>query len=288
MQELWEHRQAIVNGIRLHYVEAGAGPLVILLHGFPEFWYAWRHQIPALAAAGCHVVAPDMRGYNLSEKPAGVRAYMLASLTADVAALIEHLGAAQATVVGHDWGGGVAWAVPMRYPHLVERLVILNAPHPGAFLRELKTPDQLRKSWYMFFFQLPWLPELAIRSGNSAILRDMLRHEPTRPGAFSEEDIGLYVQALMQPGALTAALNYYRALGRRSPLRAAREIRRIDVPTLLIWGEQDPYLGIRLTMNLERWVSDLRVERIPEASHWVQADAPERVNSLINGFLHAR
>ena len=288
MQELWEHRQAIVNGIRLHYVEAGSGPLVILLHGFPEFWYAWRHQIPALAAAGCHVIAPDMRGYNLSEKPAGVRAYMLASLTADVAALIEHLGAAQATVVGHDWGGGVAWAVPMRYPHLVERLVILNAPHPGALLRELKTPDQLRKSWYMFFFQLPWLPELAIRSGNCAILRDMLRHEPRRPGAFSEEDIGLYVQALMQPGALTAALNYYRALGRRSPLRAAREVRRIDVPTLLIWGEQDPYLSIRLTRDLERWVPDLRVERIPEASHWVQADAPERVNSLINDFLHAR
>jgi len=284
-EEQWTHHQAIINGIRLHYVTAGEGPLVVLLHGFPEFYYSWRHQIPALARAGFQVVAPDMRGYNLSEKPAGVHNYRINALVEDVAALIKHMGATQATVVGHDWGGAVAWAVPMTYPALVEKLVVLNAPHPGAFMRELRSREQLRKSWYILFFQIPILPELLIRSNKGALLGEMLRTDPERAGAFTEEDIDRYVQAINQPGALTGALNYYRALFRQSPIQTMRSIRRIDTPTLLIWGEHDRYLGIRLTQNLGAWVPNLRLERIPQSGHWVQAEAADRVNELLIEFL---
>lgn len=279
------HRDAVVNGVRLHYVEAGSGPLVVLLHGFPEFWYSWRYQIPALAAAGYRVVAPDMRGYNTSEKPAGVRAYAIESLTDDVAALIDHLQEQRAVVVGHDWGGGVAWSVPMRHPAIVDKLIVLNAPHPAAFLREVRTPAQLARSWYMVFFQLPWLPEAVMRAGGYAILERTLRTDPVRRNAFSDEDIRRYKAAARRPGALTAGINYYRAAFRRDPRESLREPPAITCPTLLIWGEQDRYLGIRLTEGLERWVPGIQVERIREASHWVQIDAPERVNAAVLRFL---
>jgi pimeloyl-ACP methyl ester carboxylesterase len=283
--EPWTHHEAVVNGVRLHYVEAGSGPLVILLHGFPEFWYSWRFQIPALAARGYRVVAPDMRGYNTSEKPPGVRSYLIDTLSDDVAGLIHYLGASKAVVAGHDWGGAVAWYMPMRHPAIVEKLIVLNAPHPGAFLRELRTARQLRKSWYMLFFQLPWLPEAALHAGRFAMLDRVMRTDPVRGDAFSEADIRRYKRALNQPGALTATVNYYRALFRRSPREAMREPPQIDCPTLLIWGEQDRYLGVPLTEGLDRWVPDIRVERIPDASHWVQVDAPERVNELMLEFL---
>ncbi|MGH2599418.1 MAG: alpha/beta fold hydrolase, partial [Dehalococcoidia bacterium] len=268
----WTHGEATVNGVRLHYVEAGSGPLVLLLHGFPEFWYSWRHQIPVLAAAGYHVVAPDMRGYNTSAKPRGVRSYALEPLTGDVLGLIRHFGAERATVVGHDWGGAVAWYVPMRYPDAVERLIVLNAPHPAALMRELHTLDQLRRSWYVFVFQIPWLPEAAVRARGYAMLDRTLRTDPARPDAFSDDDIRRYKRALAQPGALTAAINYYRAAFRRDPRTATRDLRPITCPTLLIWGERDRYLSPRLTEGLDRWVPNLRVERIPDASHWVQVD----------------
>ena len=283
---VWTHREAVVNRVRLHYVEAGGGPLIVLLHGFPEFWYSWRHQIPALAEAGFRVMAPDLRGYNLSDKPAGVRHYRLGALVEDVAGLIRRAGAGKAVVAGHDWGGGVAWALAMRWPQLLSRLVILNAPHPGAFFRELRTWSQLRRSWYMFFFQLPVLPELFMRAGNFRGLERTLRHDPVRPGAFTDEDIQRYKEAIARPGALTAGINYYRAAFRYSRLSPAQSFPKIEVPTLLIWGEKDRYLGIRLTEGLDRWVADLRIERIPEASHWVQNDAPERVNRLMIDFLN--
>jgi epoxide hydrolase 4 len=279
------HHEAIVNGVRLHYVEAGEGSLVVLLHGYPEFWYAWRNQIPALVEAGFRVIAPDMRGYNLSEKPPGVRNYDIQLLAADVAGLIRHAGAERATVAGHDWGGGVAWAVPMYHPDVVEKLIVLNAPHPSALLRELRTPAQIAKSWYMFFFQLPWLPEMIVRAGGFAMLRGTFRLDPLRRGAFTQADIQRYVQAMAQPGAVTAAINYYRATFRRNPLRASREVRRVQAPTLLIWGEKDRYLGTALTRDLEQWVPHLRVECLPNASHWVQHDEPERVNALMIEFL---
>jgi pimeloyl-ACP methyl ester carboxylesterase len=279
--EPWTHHVADVGDVRLHYVEAGEGPLVVLLHGFPEFWYEWRHQIPALAAAGFRVVAPDMRGYNLSDKPEGVERYRVELLVEDVAGLVRHLGAERAHVVGHDWGGIVAWYFAMLRPELLDRLVVLNAPHPAAFAREIVKPDQMLRSAYAGFFQLPAVPELALRAGDFALLERVLRTEPARPGAFTDADVERYKEAFAQPGALTASLNYYRAFARRDK----PAVRAIAAPTLLVWGEKDPHLVVRLTEGLEEWVPGIRVERIPEASHWVAVDEPERVNRLLAGFL---
>ena len=285
MTDPWAHHHAVVNGVRLHYVEAGSGPLVLLLHGFPEFWYSWRHQLPALAAAGFRALAPDLRGYNESAKPARVADYRLERLADDVAGLVAHAGERDAVVAGHDWGGGIAWYLPLRHPRLVRRLIVLNAPHPAAFLRELRTPAQLARSWYVFFFQIPGLPEWALRAGNFASLERTLRTEPVRPGAFTEEDIRRYKAALARPGALTAAVNYYRAAFPRLR-RLRRQVRPIAVPTLLVWGERDPYLGLRLTEGLEPWVPNLRLARLRDASHWVQNDAPDEVNRLMLDFLN--
>jgi pimeloyl-ACP methyl ester carboxylesterase len=285
-EQRWTHHEAIVNGVRLHYVEAGTGPLVVLLHGFPEFWWSWHHQIGALAAAGYRVVAPDMRGYNTSEKPPGVGSYRLDRLTADIAALIRYLGAQRAAVVGHDWGGVVAWALPVHHPAVVERLVVLNAPHPGLFRDVLRrVPAQRWRSWYAAFFQLPWLPEAIIRAGNFAVLDMMLRRGANRPGAFTTDDIQRYKTAVGQPGALTAMLNYYRALARSGTRGTGTG--RIDVPTLLIWGERDVALDLANAdaERLQRWVPQIGLVRIPDASHWVQQDAPERVNEALVSFL---
>jgi pimeloyl-ACP methyl ester carboxylesterase len=279
------HRYADLGDVRLHYVEAGQGPLVVLLHGFPEFWYSWRFQIPALAAAGLRVVAPDMRGYNMSDKPRGVAAYDVDLLARDVARLIRACGAERASVVGHDWGGGVAWLFAMRYPALLERLAILNAPHPVRFLRGLAHPRQLLRSAYIFFFQVPWLPEAVWRAGDFRLLRWVFRTDPLRPDAFTAEDIARYVDALAQPGALTGALNYYRALVRRNPLRARAALRPITAPVLVIWGERDRALGPELAAPPPAWVPRARLVRLPDASHWVQNDRPERVNALLLDFF---
>jgi pimeloyl-ACP methyl ester carboxylesterase len=280
----WRHRQAQVNGVRLHYVEAGSGPLVVLLHGFPEFWYAWRHQIPALAEAGFRVLAPDLRGYNLSDKPTGVPAYRLEALLGDVIGLIHHAGAEQAALVGHDWGGVLAWYLAMHHPDRVEKLVILNAPHPAAYRREMRRWIQRLKSWYVFFFQIPGLPEQVLEAGDFDVIDRMLCRQPVHPEAFTAEDRRLYKQALARPGALTAALNYYRAL--RDPShRTPNDNAPIQVPTLLLWGERDSYLSPRLTEGLDAWVPNLRVARFPDVSHWVQNDVPERVNRLLIDFV---
>jgi pimeloyl-ACP methyl ester carboxylesterase len=279
------HRWIDVGGLRLHCVEAGTGPLVVLLHGFPEFWYAWRHQIPALADAGYRVVAPDLRGYNTSDKPSRVRDYRPRVLVQDVADLIVALGAGSAAVAGHDWGGGLAWLLAMQHPKRVERLVLLNAPHPVRFLKGLRSPRQLRRSWYILAFQLPWLPERLVAARDFQVLRWILRHQPIRPGAFTAQDIDRYVVAAAQPGALRAAINYYRAAFRANPLAQSHGLRRVDIPTLIIWGDQDRSLGRELAEPDRDWVPDVRVERIAEASHWVQADDPERVNQLIVDFL---
>jgi pimeloyl-ACP methyl ester carboxylesterase len=287
----WSHAFADVNGVRLHYVEAGAGagrPLVILLHGFPEFWYGWRNQIGPLADAGFRVVAPDMRGYNLSSKPPRVADYRVELLADDVHALARHLGHERFHLVGHDWGGVVAWWAAMAPAGgSIERLVILNAPHPAAYLRELRRPRQLLRSWYVFAFQVPRLPEAGIRARDFNALRQLFRDGPARPGAFTVADIDRYVDAFRQPGALTAAVNYYRAAARRSPAGVVRQARPIHTPTLVIWGERDKYLVQELTIGLARWAPNVHVERFPAAAHWVQHDEPERVNQLIAGFLRA-
>jgi pimeloyl-ACP methyl ester carboxylesterase len=285
------HRTVLLNGLRFHYVEAGdptRGRTVVLLHGFPGFWYCWRHQIPALAAAGYHVVAPDLRGYNTSGKSHRVSDCRIESLVEDVVAFARHVSPGPtATLVGHDWGGIIAWFTAMRCPEAVERLAVLNAPHPAAYLRELRRvrSGQLFRSWYVLFFQLPWLPEALLALDDFAMLRRMLRTDPARPGAFTPEDMKEYVRAWSQPGALRAGINYYRAAARRGLGRLARELRRIDTPTLLIWGERDRYLVPELTRGLEQWVPDLRIERLPRASHWVMQDEPGRVNDLLTGFL---
>jgi pimeloyl-ACP methyl ester carboxylesterase len=190
-------------------------------------------------------------------------------------------------VVGHDWGGAIAWHLAITRPELVERLVVLNAPHPAAFRRELRRPSQWLRSAYVLFFQLPWLPEWFLAAGDYAVLERTLRQQPVRPGAFTPEDVRAYKGALARPGARTAALNYYRA-ALRYPAAAVATDRPVTAPTLLIWGERDAYLSVGLTRGLERWVADLRVERLPDASHWVQNDAPERVNQLIGEFLRER
>src|SRR5689334_9865203 len=208
---------AEIGDVRLHYVEAGAGPLIVLLHGFPEFWYGWRQQIQPLAAAGFRVVAPDMRGYNLSSKPDGVEAYETDQLTADIRGLIQERGAQSALLAGHDWGGTVAWATAMDHPEVVDRLAILNAAHPRRLLQGLHHPDQLRKSWYFFFFALPELPEAVVHADRWHFFRHFLRDASP---AYTAEEIDRYVEAWSQPGAATAMINYYRASVRQKNAEA--------------------------------------------------------------------
>jgi pimeloyl-ACP methyl ester carboxylesterase len=279
------HRYADLGDVRLHYVEAGKGPLVLLLHGFPQFWYEWRHQIPALVEAGFRVVAPDMRGYNLSDKPPGVRSYRVELLARDVERLIQACGERAATVVGHDWGAIAAWIAAMRHPGRVGRLAILNVPHPARSLDGLLSPGQLMRSSYVFFFQVPRLPEEVIRAGDFALLRSTLRQDPVRPETFTAGDIERYVEAIAQPGALTATLNYYRAL-LRHPRETRALLKRIEAPVLVIWGERDRSLSRRLAEPPRLWVPNLlRVERLPESSHWVAEDRPREVNTLLLDFL---
>ena len=280
------HGEADVGaGVRLHYVEAGPadGPLVVLLHGFPEFWYSWRHQLPALAQAGFHVVAPDMRGYNTSDKPRGWRAYDANLVAGDIAGLIGHFGAERAFVVGHDWGAVIAYTVAMRHPDVVERLAILNVPHTARMLAGLRTLKQLKKSWYMFFFQIPGLPERLLARDGFSFAKRSLRADS--PKAFSDEDLERYVEAWSQPGALTGMLNYYRAALRQSPFGAQGKLVPIETPTLVIWGERDRHLGRELAEPEARWVTDVRMEWLPDATHWVQHDEPARVNELLIEFL---
>jgi epoxide hydrolase 4 len=279
---------ADLGEVRLHYVEAGPadGPAVILLHGFPEFWYGWRHQIPALAAAGFRVIAPDMRGYNLSSRPPEVSSYRGRRLAGDIRDLLRDRGASRAYLAGHDWGAAVAWVTAMAYPEEVERLAILNAPHPRRMMAALQRPGkQIARSWYMFFFQLPWLPEHAVRAGDWWAFRHGFERD-ARPGVFTPADIDRYRGAWSQPGGAAAAINYYRAALRRSPSRQSGELRPVTAPTLVIWGERDRYLGAELAEPDRADVPGLeRVVRLPDASHWVQHDEPERVSALLIDFF---
>jgi pimeloyl-ACP methyl ester carboxylesterase len=277
---------ADLSEVRLHYVEAGEGPPVVLLHGFPDFWYSWRFQIPAFAGAGFRVIAPDMRGYNLSSRPSDVSAYATSKLATDVRDLIAERGASRAFLAGHDWGAAVAWVVAMRHPEAVERLAILNVPHPRRMLEALRRPSrQLLRSWYMFFFQLPWLSEQAVSAGDFFMLRYSFEHD-ARPGAFTPADLDRYREAWSQPGAVTAMLNYYRATMRRPPSGGA--FTPVHAPTLVIWGERDRALGSELADPAPADVPGLeRVVRLPEASHWVQHDDPDRVSKLLVDFFRA-
>jgi pimeloyl-ACP methyl ester carboxylesterase len=280
------HRRIDVGGVSLHVALAGegSGPLVVLLHGFPEFWWSWRYQIPALAEAGFRVAAPDLRGYNLSDQPADVADYSLAHLTADTDGLIRALGEDKAHVVAHDWGAAVAWDFAMRYPKRLDRLAILNVPHPRVMMRALmRSPRQLLRSWYMFFFQLPHLPELIIQQNDYASLRRSLAAgRLVRPGA---DELEPYVEAARRSESLRGGMNYYRAMFRGLAKDLRHRPTRIEQEVLVIWGERDIFLGRELSVPPAKLVPRCRVEYIPEASHWVQVDAPRRVNSLLIPFL---
>jgi pimeloyl-ACP methyl ester carboxylesterase len=279
-----QHGYIQVNGIRMHYVTAGEGPPLLLLHGFPEFWYSWRHQIAALSRHFT-VIASDMRGYNETDKPDW--GYEVDVLVSDMIELLRRFGYERAIVVGHDWGGAIAWALAMTYPHRVERLIVLNCPHPGLFAQALRSnPRQMLRSLYFGFFQLPWLPEALIRANDYALIDQVFRGQSIRKDAFSAEDIEMFKDAISKPGALTAALNWYRAVGRSGGLSLRRGAEsRIEIPTLLIWGEEDQALGKELTYNTDQFVPNLQVRYIPQCSHWVQQEQPELVNRYIIEFL---
>jgi pimeloyl-ACP methyl ester carboxylesterase len=285
----FRHGYAQVGDARLHYVTAGEGErLVVLLHGFPECWYSWRHQLTAL---GRHfrVVAPDMRGYNMSYKPPRVEDYRVNRLVDDVTGLIRHFGAREAAVVGHDWGAIVAWATAQHYPDYVWKLAALQVPPPAVWGRNLTFRQALR-SWYMLFFQLPTLPELLMRNGDFRSLGPMLR-KTSRPGTFTDADIEFYKSALRVPRSLTAAINYYRAnfgalVRRRLDGRAFTPQERIRVPTLFVYGERDAFIVPETVLGVADYVdAPYREVRLGAANHWVQQEYPNEVNAALLSFL---
>lgn len=273
--------------LRLHAVTAGPadGPLVILLHGFPEFWYSWRHQIGPLAAAGFRVVAPDQRGYNLSDKPKRLGAYCLDRLAEDVRDLIQACGRERAFVVGHDWGGVSAWWAAVSSPEVVAKLAILNVPHPIVMRRFLLThAAQRKRSWYIYFFQWPWLPEARFRANNFHNGVRALR-STARPGTFSDDDVARYREAWAQPGALKSMIDWYRAALRRPPKR--RPSVRVKPETLVLWGEKDRFLSAEMIAPSLALCDHASEVRFPDASHWVQHEKAEAVNERLVGFFRS-
>jgi pimeloyl-ACP methyl ester carboxylesterase len=287
------HGYAQVGGVRLHYAECGEGErLVLLLHGFPEFWYSWRHQLKALGDR-YRVVAVDLRGYNLSDKPPRVEDYRMDLLIDDVTGLIRHFGARQAAVVGHDWGAGLAWAVAQKHPEYVWKLATMQVP-PVAAWRDNMTLRQALRSWYMLFFQIPRLPEWYISAGNFGALERMFKDKSVRPGSFTDTDIALYKEALRRPNALTSGINYYRAnvfslfSGGRKQDGEQMSDGRIRVPTLFIYGERDFAIVPETVRGVGKYVdAPYREVRISTSGHWVQNEFPSEVNAALGEFLDA-
>lgn len=290
------HHNAEIQGpagkIRLHVAEAGApdGKLMVLLHGFPDFWGSWRGQVEPLARAGFRLLMPDMRGYGKSEKPRGIAAYSDKMLASDVVGLIHWAGREKAIVVGHDWGGAAAWRTAIRYPDAIEKLIVLNCPHPEAMRKKFASdPRQLLKSWYMFFFQLPRVPEALLSLNGFSRLSHAIQSK-ARKEAFSPEVIGELKAAWAEPGALEAMMNYYRAAMRKPKdgvVSGARGGGKIQPPTTIIWGMRDPHLASSLAEDSALFCEEARVERLPEATHWLQYEEPARVAELIAGAASA-
>jgi pimeloyl-ACP methyl ester carboxylesterase len=255
---------------------------VLLLHGFPEFWYGWRRQIEPLAAAGFRVIVPDQRGYNLSSKPSGVAAYSLTELVSDVIAIADQLGQENIYLAGHDWGAAVAWSTALLHPERIAKLVVLNVPHPSVMRKFISTrPRQLLRSWYMLFFQLPWLPEaffsaFDFRAGARALLRS------SRPGTFSDEDLGQYRAAWSQSGAVTSMINWYRALFRT---RVKFPDKAVRVPTRILWGERDDFLLAEMAHESLRYCASAELFTFANATHWLQHEEPARVSELLIDFF---
>jgi epoxide hydrolase 4 len=281
----YTHTTISTNGVNLHVVQVGPqdGKLVILLHGFPEFWYGWRKQIDFLAAQGYWVWVPDQRGYNLSDKPQGLDAYVSSNMAADVIGLIDAAGREKAAVIGHDWGAVIAWTVAFLYPERVEKLGIINVPHPVAFTDYLReNPTQLLKSWYVFFFQLPVLPEIVFLAADSLIAMRAL-FTTSLPGTFNDEDAARYTRAWHQPGAMTGMINWYRASVQR-PLPQADDT-RVHIPTLILWGAQDSFLEAEMAKLSLGYCTQGHLIVFDENTHWVHHEAPEKINPLLGDFL---
>ena len=274
------------NGISLHTRQAGPedGPLVVLLHGFPEFWYGWHRQIKPLADAGYRVIVPDQRGYNRSDKPDGVDSYHIETLAADVVGLLDAADRETAAVAGHDWGAAVAWWLALSYPERIESLTAVNVPHPTVMETTLRNSlSQLRKSWYMFAFQLPALPEAISTANNCRVLRRGLTNS-SRPGTFSATDLERYRAAWQQPDALTAMINWYRAMGRYRPQPPRQQV---SVPTLVMWGRQDEFLASTMADESLDYCDDAELVSFPSATHWVLHEEPEETADALLAHLDA-
>jgi epoxide hydrolase 4 len=283
-----ESRVLHINGIALHVVLAGPanGKPLIFLHGFPEFWFAWRRQIDHFVSSGYRVIIPDQRGYNLSDKPAGIASYSIDLLAKDVVGLLDAVAGSKAFVVGHDWGAAVAWYLAAQYSDRIHRTAMLSVPHPRVFSKNLIiNPAQLRKSWYMFLFQLPWLPEFILRRRDWALLVRALR-DTSSSGVFSDPDLAQYKESWAKKGALTAMLNSYRAaLLRPSKLALDPEGSRVKVPALLIWGKNEQFAVESMARESLQYCDDGCLEVFATASHWVQHEQPAQLNKLLSEFF---
>ncbi|HEV7735156.1 MAG TPA: alpha/beta hydrolase [Candidatus Binatia bacterium] len=282
------HRTVAANGLRFHVAECGTGDrLALCLHGFPECWYSWRHQMPVLAQLGYRVWAPDLRGYGDTERPARMEDYAIETLLDDVAGLIDAANPSETVLVAHDWGGVIAWLFAIRRVRPLARLVVMNLPHPAGFERELRHWRQIRRSWYALFFQLPALPELALGAQGCRAIGDAFVGSAIDKSRFPDDVLQVYRDAAARPGALTAMLNYYRAFvrGGGGSRQRALGYPTIETPTLLIWGEEDVALCRETTDGTEQWVRDLTVRYLPRVSHWVQQEAPETVNAMLTAWL---
>jgi pimeloyl-ACP methyl ester carboxylesterase len=280
-----EHCTVRTNGIQLHVIQAGpkSGVPVMFLHGFPEFWYGWRKQLPALAQAGCRVIIPDQRGYHLSDKPKGIKAYSVDTLVEDIVGLIDSLDYEKVNLVGHDWGAVIAWMLGIKYPEKLHRLGIINVPHPAVMRRFLQRDfEQMRRSLYAVFFQLPWLPETILRIGNWSVAADGIRRS-SKSNAFTDEDLEKYKEAWSRPGAMTAMLNWYRAAVWYRPQLA--ENMRVRVRTLMLWGVNDIALSRRMARPSLDYCDEGNLIFFPEATHWVQHEEAEEVNRHLLEFV---
>jgi epoxide hydrolase 4 len=281
-EESYTHRYLSANDVTFHYVTKGEGELMLMLHGFPEFWYSWRHQI-AEFSHNYKAVALDLRGYNESDKPKAQDAYRLSVLLEDIKGMIKGLGYERCVLVGHDWGGAIAWTFAYAYPQLVKRLIVLNLPHPAKFSEGLRTLPQLLKSWYILLFQVPVFPEWLLSQNDYRLLIGILTQTAVNPDAFPPEAIEAYRTAAAKPGAVTAMLNYYRNLWGSNFLQESWDV--LYVPTLMIWGENDVALGKELTLGTQDYVKDLEIRYISNCGHWVQQEQPQLVNQYIREWL---
>jgi pimeloyl-ACP methyl ester carboxylesterase len=294
--EHWNHDYITISDVKIHYVVEGSGEPLLLLHGFPDFWYSWRYQIPAFSGY-FQVFAPDLRGYNKSDKPMGVKNYSTTLLVEDIKGFINAIGEEKAIIVGHDWGGAVAWNLAMMAPECVSKLIILNCPHPIPLLESFWSMkfQQLQKSWYVFFLQIPDVPEAMLSKNNYEFLMKMVKGSIINKQALNSEDIQRYIEAWSQPGALTASINYYRANWNPAQIMAMTEEQQISIirrfpkvkcPTLVLWGEKDVALDKLLTEGTQKYIDgSFKITYLPDFGHWVHMEAPELVNKSILSFL---